>query len=57
MPGDLEATLAVLFAYRNKMLHLGFEWPSRELERFEEQLESSRWPTDWFSKATSDDRP
>lgn len=57
MPGDLEATLAALFAYRNKMLHFGFEWPSKELEHFEEQLESSRWPGDWFSKATSDDRP
>ena len=57
MPDDLEATLAALFAYRNKMLHFGFEWPSKELEQFAKQLESSGWPRDWFSKATSDDRP
>ena len=57
MPDDLEATLGALFAYRNKMLHFGFEWPTKELERFEKQLEDSRWPCDWFSKATSDERP
>ena len=57
MPDELEATLAALFAYRNKTFHFGFEWPSKELERFEDQLESSSWPGSWFSKATSDNRP
>lgn len=57
MPDELEATLAALFAYRNKMFHFGFEWPSKELEHFEEQVETSGWPGDWFSVATSDDRP
>ncbi len=27
LPTDLRKTLAALFGYRNKMFHLGFEWP------------------------------
>ncbi len=53
MPDDLEATLAALFAYRNEMFHFDFEWSTKELERFER----SRWPCDWFSRATSNGRP
>lgn len=55
MPGDLEHTLSALFAYRNKMFHFGFEWPLEERRRFDRQL--SRWPEDWFSKATSGGAP
>ena len=40
MPDDLETTLAALFSYRNEMFHFGFEWSTKELERFER----SRWP-------------
>ena len=37
--------------------HFGFEWPTKELEHFEKQVETSGWPGDWFSVATSDERP
>ena len=55
MPHDLQTTLSALFAYRNKMFHCGFEWPLEERQRFDRQL--SRWPTDWFSRATSGGAP
>ena len=53
LPADLEPTLCALFAYRNKMFHGGFEWSSKDLKKFERLLD--RRPSDWFSKATSDD--
>ena len=55
MPGDLRLMLSALFEYRNKMFHCGFEWPLEERQRFDSQL--SRWPRDWFLKATSGDDP
>lgn len=57
LPPDLEPTLSALFAYRNKMFHGGFEWSSEELKKFEGLLTEDRWPSEWFSKATSDDEP
>ena len=57
LPPDLEPTLSALFEYRNKMFHGGFEWSTDELEKFERVLEAGRWPPDWFSKATIDDKP
>ena len=39
LPDDLEPTLSALFAYRNAMFHSGFEWPRKELERFEKKPE------------------
>jgi hypothetical protein len=56
-PADLKAVLSALFAYRNSMFHHGFEWPVEERERFAKRIESERWPTDWFSVATSDGKP
>ena len=55
MPADLEPTLSALFAYRNKMFHGGFEWSSEELKWFKRKLDESRWPPEWFSRATSGD--
>lgn len=57
MPDDLEPTLSALFAYRNAMFHSGFEWPREELEKFEKKLNKSGWPSDWFLRATSNDKP
>ena len=57
LPADLEPTLSALFTYRNKMFHGGFEWSSKELKRFEKQLDKKRWPPDWFSRATINDEP
>jgi len=57
LPTDLEPTLSALFAYRNKMFHGGFEWPSEELKKFDRLLCEKRWPNDWFSRATTDDEP
>lgn len=57
LPTDLHKTLAALFAYRNKMFHLGFEWPDRERNAFERKIVASGWPQNWFSQATSDGKP
>ena len=57
LPSDLEPTLSALFAYRYKMFHGGFEWSTDELRKFERLLDSGRWPSDWFSSATTDDEP
>ena len=53
----LAPTLSALFAYRNKMFHCGFEWPVKEREKFQAELSASGWPTDWFSKSETDNRP
>ena len=57
LPKGLKPTLSALFAYRNKMFHGGFEWSSEEIKKFERQLDKSCWPSDWFSKATTDNEP
>ena len=57
MPPDLKPTLSALFAYRNKMFHQGFEWPRKELDKFDKMLKASNWPENWFTKAESDKQP
>lgn len=39
------------------MFHCGFEWTSKELKKFEQQLSDSCCLSDWFMKATSDAEP
>jgi hypothetical protein len=57
LPTDIELTLTVLFEYRNKMFHCGFEWPITERKRLETRMTRERWPTSWFSSATSGGEP
>ena len=57
LPADLHKTLAALFGYRNKMFHLGFEWPDTERSAFERRIVADGWPQDWLSQATSDSQP
>jgi hypothetical protein len=57
MPSDLSKTLAALFGYRNKMFHLGFEWPDGERDTFAHRIASEGWSPGWFSQATSDGKP
>lgn len=57
LPRDFRLTLSALFGYRNRMFHFGFEWPVEEREAFEALIADAGWPSDWFSKATSDDKP
>jgi hypothetical protein len=57
LPNDLEPTLSALFAYRNKMFHLGFEWPLVERLSFEKTIGYNKWPSGWFVKSTSGESP
>ena len=57
MPSDFAPTIKALFLYRNRMFHLGFEWPPKARENFAKTVRESEWPTDWFGKATIDDQP
>ncbi len=57
LPSDLAPMLQVLFEYRNKMFHNGFEWPVEERERFERRIEQAGWPSEWFAKATTGGHP
>ena len=57
LPADLQQTLEALFRYRNDMFHGGFEWAPENLKAFKKELDRNHWPTEWFSKATSDDEP
>lgn len=57
MPKDINPMLSALFEYRNKMFHCGFEWPVKDRQRFEDRLNNSGWPSNWFSKATSGEEP
>ncbi len=55
LPLDIHLTTQALFAYRNKMFHLGFEWPPSDRGRFAQRI--AAWPSDWFATATSDHSP
>lgn len=57
LPADLEQVLSLLLAYRNKMFHLGFEWPVDERERFEQRIAQNGWPINWILKATTAEKP
>ena len=56
LPADLERTLSVLFAYRNKMFHCGLEWPDKDLKEFANLIDSKGW-TDCFTRAESGGNP
>jgi len=53
LPPELWKTLSALFAYRNKMFHLGFEWPNPQLAAFEKRIKAEDWEH-WFNQASSD---
>ncbi len=57
LPDHLERTLSALFAYRNNMLHNGFEWPREKCSKFKEEIANSSWPPDWFKLAWVDHDP
>jgi hypothetical protein len=57
MPRNLRPTLNALFAYRNKMFHCGFEWPSEQRTRFAARINTERWPESWFGKAMTGGEP
>lgn len=54
-PDDME-WLELLFQYRNRMFHMGFEWPMEARRRFAATLERRGWEQH-FSKSTSDGEP
>ena len=57
LPADYRNTLSALFAYRNNMLHNGFEWPSDTIKKFSNRIASEKWPEDWFTSADRDGQP
>ena len=56
LPSGYDKVLKALFKYRNKMFHLGFEWPMPERIEFD-KLRSRKWPAEWFRTATRGDEP
>lgn len=57
LPPNLRNILSAVFTYRNKMFHLGFEWPMNERKKFQTLIASEKWPDNWFACATSDASP
>ncbi|AHD03186.1 hypothetical protein [Leisingera methylohalidivorans] len=57
LPADYRKTLSALFAYRNNMLHNGFEWPADAIKKFSNRIASEKWPEDWFTGADRDGQP
>ena len=57
LPSGYDRVLLALFAYRNKMFHLGFEWPMEERIKFGDRVRSGEWPAEWFQKSTTGDEP
>ncbi len=56
-PANIKQTLSALFGYRNRMFHCGFEWPMDERLAFQKRIMDDKWPTTWFSSATSGGQP
>lgn len=57
LPADYRKTLSALFAYRNNMLHNGFEWPSETIDKFSRRIASEKWPENWFTSADREGKP
>lgn len=57
LPEKLELILSVLFSYRNKIFHYGFEWPLEERQKYSKRIKDEKWPTNWFNSATSGGEP
>jgi len=57
LPDDHRKTLSALFAYRNNMLHNGFEWPAETIGKFSNRIDSEKWPETWFTSAKRDGKP
>ena len=57
LPPGYDRMLSALIAYRNRMFHLGFEWPMEERIKFDERVRSGDWPAEWFQKSTTNDKP
>jgi hypothetical protein len=57
LPDDYRKTLSALFAYRNNMLHNGFEWPAETIGKFSYRIASEKWPEAWFTSADRDGKP
>ena len=49
LPAGHKPALEALFAYRNNMLHNGFEWPAKKVEGFTKSIAANGWPEDWFT--------
>jgi hypothetical protein len=56
LPRSTDRTLTALFAYRNKNLHNGLEWPTVERARFIARIHHEHWE-EWFGQATTDGKP
>ena len=57
LPSGYDKMLSALFAYRNKIFHLGFEWPMEERIKFDKRVHSGDWPAGWFRKSTTGGEP
>lgn len=57
LPQDLQPTLSLLFEYRNKMFHHGFEWPLDVRKAFATRVTAAGCLNSWVSAATSGDDP
>jgi hypothetical protein len=57
LPEGYQKMLAALFAYRNNMLHNGFEWPAETIRKFSQRIASEKWPEEWFTSADKDGEP
>ena len=57
LPADYEKVLSALMMYRNKMFHLGFEWPMVEREKFQKNIDDGKWPSSWFRKSEEENKP
>lgn len=57
LPNNIERILKVLFGYRNKIFHCGFEWPFEERIRFNNRMKEENWPSHWIESATSGGEP
>ena len=55
LPQGFAEMLRALFLYRNRMFHLGLEWPQRERAKFAEQV--GDWPDGWFRHSSHGDDP
>jgi len=56
LPADTWKVFDAIMNYRNFTLHNGLEWPPAKRAEFDVMVADKGWPSEWFTRSTSDRR-
>jgi hypothetical protein len=54
LPAEFSEITDSLFTYRNRSLHMGYDWPLNRRLKFHKLLKEKGWDDEWFSVVLSE---